>query len=509
MLGAKDEVTQNRGPDNRGRSRPHSVLVVGGIIRSAGPDAARRRSDGLFGRVVVGVAGLFARALFRTVEVTGPTPRRRSILVCSHLNGLVDPVLLVVAVRRLPRFLAKATLWRVRPARPFLRLVRLIPVERGVDRGDMDRNASAFAAAIAALGDDHTVAIFPEGTTHDQPWVVELRTGAARIALEGHQAGLCDVDLVPVGIAYEDKVELRGRALVCIGSPIAVDGLIAELAVEEPDERALVRAMTDRIGERLRAVSPNFRSFEEFYAFDAAAEVVLRGRLREPRQHVAMADQAALARSLSAAGDEPRRRVVDAIARYHLALHAVRLADADLVPAVGSSTIARRLLVLVVTLLVFAPLAVAGAMINTIPTLIVVVAGLAPRAPVTKGTVRVLAGLVVFPLAWLAVAWLDVGGSVLASVMQTVSFPLSPLLDHAVDGRGGFWWSVVVFLVCPLLGAIALFALGTAQSLWHAWRSWRAVLDRRGQLVELRRVRATVVIAVADATGLPLERVTV
>ena len=127
----------------------------------------------------------------------------------------------------------------------------------------------------------------------------------------------------------------------------------------------------------------------------------------------------------------------------------------------------------------------------------------------TKGTVRVLVGLVVFPLTWLVVAWLDVGSSAVASVMQTVSFPLSPLLDHAVDGRGGFWWSVVVFLVCPLLGAMALFVIGTAKSLWHAWRSWRAVLDRRGQLAELRLVRAAVVAAVAEATGVTTARVTV
>ena len=54
---------------------------------------------------------------------------------------------------------------------------------------------------------------------------------------------------------------------------------------------------------------------------------------------------------------------------------------------------------------------------------------------------------------------------------------------------------------------VALFVIGTAKSLWHAWRSWRAVLDRRGQLTELRRVRAEVVAAVAGATGVATERV--
>ena len=71
--------------------------------------------------------------------------------------------------RPLPRFLAKATLWRVLPARPFLALARIIPVHRRQDHDGSASNVAMFASVVEALSQGDTVALFPEGTTHDRP----------------------------------------------------------------------------------------------------------------------------------------------------------------------------------------------------------------------------------------------------------------------------------------------------------------------------------------------------
>jgi 1-acyl-sn-glycerol-3-phosphate acyltransferase len=116
-------------------------------------------------RVVVFLARLLARAFFRSVEVVGaPPPGGRVILAASHLNGFVDPVLLVAELGRLPRFLAKATLWSVAPARILLNFAGAVPVQRRVDAGDATDNRATFAAAVQALENSHVVAVFPEGT---------------------------------------------------------------------------------------------------------------------------------------------------------------------------------------------------------------------------------------------------------------------------------------------------------------------------------------------------------
>jgi glycerol-3-phosphate O-acyltransferase/dihydroxyacetone phosphate acyltransferase len=423
-------------------------------------------------------------------------------VVASHLNGFVDPVLLVAAMGRLPRFLAKATLWRVLPARPFLALACIIPVHRRQDTDGTAANTATFAAAVEALAAGATVALFPEGTTHDRPHLVELRTGVARIALQAIDSGVADLRIVPVGIAYEDKVALRGRALVAFGEPIAAAADVARFRGEADDDRGVVRGLTRAVEQRLRAVSPDFRSSVEALALIGAAELVVRDQAEHPRKPVRLAEVDPVARDVARAAPPGRRRVVDAMARYQLVLAHVGVHDEDVVRSVDPRTLGRRVAVLAVVVVVLAPFAVAGALANAVPTAFVVAAGLVPQAPVTKGTVRVLVALVAFPLTWLALAWFDLGGDAIADVTTAVTFPLTPLLGVLGGSRSGFLPSLAVFVAVPLLGVAALAVVVEWGEFRRTWRSWRTVLDRRGQIDELRALRRTVVEQMAAARGL-------
>ena len=128
---------------------------------------------------------MVVRGFFRDVTVEGRSrvPDDGPVLiVINHFNGLVDPVVAVHALGRLPRFIAKATLWKVTLARPFLALAGLIPVYRTVDQSVDDRDAgadgrSAFSACHDVLAKGGTVAIFPEGTTSARSQLAPVRTG--------------------------------------------------------------------------------------------------------------------------------------------------------------------------------------------------------------------------------------------------------------------------------------------------------------------------------------------
>lgn len=446
-------------------------------------------------RVLRRVAGAVSRCFFRTVEVVGPRTGRGPVIVAaSHLNGFVDPVLLVTALGRLPRFLAKGTLWRIAPARPFLALARLIPVHRREDSDGGVSNTAAFASAVDALAAGATVAIFPEGTTHDLPHLVELRTGVARIALQAVDAGVAGLRMAPVGIAYEDKVALRGRALVHFAEAIDVAAEVARSRREIDDDHEVVRYLMAVLDHRLRAVSPDFATTLEAMALTEAAKVAVRDEMAEPRRPPPLAASAPRARVLAHAPPERRQHAVDALSRYELVLSRLGLRDADVAHRVGSLALARRVAVLAAVVVVLAPFALAGLLANAVPTALVVAAGLVPRAPVTKGTVRVLVAVVVFPLTWLAIAWFDVGGAAIADVASGLTFPLSPVLG---TDRDGFLPSLVVFVVLPLLGVAALAVVAEWGEFRVAWRSWRTTLDRRGQLDELEALRSEVVAAVA------------
>ena len=472
----------------------------------AGAEDAPTDRPRLRDRAIVFVARLLARAFFRSVEVVGDVPPGgRVILAASHLNGFVDPVLLVARLGRLPRFLAKATLWKVAPARILLNFAGAVPVQRRVDAGDATDNRSTFAAAVQALDDRHTVAVFPEGTTHDDPSIRPLRTGVARIALAASATGVEGVRIVPVGIAYEDKVATRGRALIELGRPLDVpDG--AALDDTGAPLHADVAALTARLETAIRAATPDFASLEEAVALTAGATIALRppGTTQDA---VPLAESSALARRVAAAGGDRVVPVVDAVARYKMLLGTVGLVDAQIANGRSLGFLARRTVGLAVILVVLAPFAVAGLFANLVPAVLVLAAGVLPRAPVSKGTVRVLVAVLLFPLTWVAIAWWDVGAGWITDIVRSVSFPLQPVLAGLYGTRAGFWPSAFVFVSIPMLGFLALLFVERAWALARDWRAWRARVDRRGQLeavLERRAVVAALTLDVADAAGPPL-----
>ena len=444
-------------------------------------------------RIVTLLARILARGFFRTVEVAGePDLEGPVIVAASHLNGFVDPVLLVRTVGCLPRFLAKGTLWKVAPARPLLNFARIIPVHRPEDNEATASNVGTFDTAVEALRAGDLVGIFPEGTTHDRPHLVRLRTGVARIALQAVDDGVEGVRIVPVGIAYEDKVALRGRALVDVGEPIEVAAEVARLRARGLDDHAVVDGLMDVLDQRLRDVSPDFHSIEEWLALAGAAKVVVRDRMRDPQQPVALADSAPVARELARRPERERQVVGDAMARYQLVLTDTELRDEDVVRSVSSRALGTRVALLALLFVLLAPFAAAGLIANIVPLVLVIVAGLVPGAPVTKGTIRLLVGVIVFPVTWLAIAWWGTGTDLIAKVASAVSFPFLPFWDPGQD-RSGFWRSLLVFLSVPLFGLATMVLVEEWRELRRAWESWRTVLDRRGQLAELRELRSVVV----------------
>jgi 1-acyl-sn-glycerol-3-phosphate acyltransferase len=450
---------------------------------------------------VGGLARALTLAFFRSVEDEGSLPRDGPvILAASHLNGFVDPVVLVARLHRLPRFLAKSTLWDVAVARPLLGFAGVIPVYRAIDGGTPEENARTFSAAVAALAAHSTVAVFPEGTTHDDPSVRPLRTGVARIALQAASEGIAGLRIVPVGLSYEDKVDVRGRALVSFGTPIDVAPEPGLLGPDGQPDHERVRTLTDRLQRELEALTPDFDTTEDQLALMDAATISLvgddRAGTRPPMSRVA-----ATARRLAAADPPRREALVSLVARYRMLLAFVGLDDEQIVRRVGLTDLARRIAVLGVLVVVLAPLALAGLFANLVPTALVLVAGLVPTAPVSKGTLRLLVALVAYPATWLLLAGQDATTGWLGDTARRVTAPVEVLLGSSPSDRVGWVANLVVVLAAPLLGAVALVLVERLRALVSSIVRWRTLLDRRGQLEEVRARRAEVVSMTGDLLG--------
>jgi 1-acyl-sn-glycerol-3-phosphate acyltransferase len=215
-------------------------------------------------RRAIKVVLLFAlRVFFRRVEVVGRerVPRAGACLfVLNHPNALVDPAFLLCFAPRRVSFLAKSPLFRMPVVGFFVRALDSIPVYRKQDEeGDTSAlNRRTFGRAAELLRRGGTIAICPEGASHSEPYLLPLKSGAARIALGAVSAAggpALDLKIVPAGLYYTAKATFRSGALLYFGEPIPVEPAAPDPDGEPP--REAVRALSDRVAEGLRSLTLN------------------------------------------------------------------------------------------------------------------------------------------------------------------------------------------------------------------------------------------------------------
>jgi 1-acyl-sn-glycerol-3-phosphate acyltransferase len=435
--------------------------------RSA-PTAGRPVSDWL----MRGLARLLIHVFFRRVEVSGAEllPERGPIVVvANHTNGLVDGLLLIARLDRYPRFLGKATLFKILPLKPLLKLAGVVPVYRVADQADAAGNDRAFAKCREMLAGGGAVAIFPEGISHDEAQLQPLRTGAARIALgAAFEARAEDVTIVPIGLVYDAKARFRSRALVTIGEPfVAGDDPDAYRA----DPHGAVRGLTDRIANALSGVGPDYDTVAQAELLARVADVatLAPGAERAPlaaRDHLARALAEVEQRDPnSREGFERLRAAQD---RYDRDLALLGVTDADVAADIDRAHYRRTMLGAAAKAVVTAPVALACAVIHFVPYQVMKRVALLPHNEGIKSTVKLLGCTVLFLVEWIALA-------VLAAILWR---PLA---------------AAATLVACPLAGYVTVrFAEGVhdAGGLAHGWRTLRS---HRAALDSVRADRAKVV----------------
>ncbi len=227
-------------------------------------------------RIIVAILRIALRIYFRRVEVVGvehvplDTP---VIFVLNHPNALVDPAFLLALSPREVSFLAKAPLFKMPVLGFFVRALDCLPVHRRQDEGsDPSRNRETFTAARRLLARGGTIAICPEGVSHDEPRLKPIKTGTARIALAAAAAGeVNDLKIVPAGLYYTSKTKFRSSALLYFGRPIDV---VAEPAtVDEEPARDAVRELSNRIEKALRDVMLDAEHEEALHTVSRAERI--------------------------------------------------------------------------------------------------------------------------------------------------------------------------------------------------------------------------------------------
>lgn len=192
---------------------------------------------------------------YRRHHVGGQVPADGALVViCNHNNGLVDGVIQFEITDRKLRILAKYKLFETFGIAPMVRALGAIPVYRQKDGVDTSKNISAFQAIGEALREGGAIMLFPEGESTYHHRVRPFHTGVARMALgaEDPTDFTCGVQILPVGLAYDNPLAYRSHAWIWVGEPCMCTDL---RELYQSDGRKAVRVFLQRIVEAQRAVT--------------------------------------------------------------------------------------------------------------------------------------------------------------------------------------------------------------------------------------------------------------
>ncbi len=221
------------------------------------------------------------------------------IFVANHPNGLIDPAIVLTLVQRQVTFLSKAPLFQLPVLGSLLRALEALPVYRKQDAGaNMSQNDATLKTAATALVDGRALMLFPEGKSHSDPHMSPLKTGCARIACDAVRqlksaSKSTPVNIVPIGLVYQDKASFRSAIRVEVGVPFAVEPFEQSASSIESD---VVMALTAAIDSALRKVTVNLEAWEDLPIIETAAALYA---LKEEPHESRLEEQRVFARGMA------------------------------------------------------------------------------------------------------------------------------------------------------------------------------------------------------------------
>jgi 1-acyl-sn-glycerol-3-phosphate acyltransferase len=349
---------------------------------------------------------LCLHVMYRRIETPGlrSLPAEKGLLlVANHGNALIDPLLLLVLVPRPITFLAKHSLFPMPLVGFFVKRIGGLPVYRRHEApGESKKNEQTLDECGRILARGGVVCLFPEGRSHDEPKLQSLRTGAARIYLRAAAEGAAPL-IVPAGIHVEAKREFRSRVLVVVGRPIPAVDLLEN---ERSEPGKLVRELTRRIEGSLQELTPGLDSWEELEFVRDVRALFVGGR------EASLSVEALSLKRFIQAYRFYRETEPEAVAEirrkwkvYRRQLRRFSLAEEQVDLAAVPVRAARFTLLAAAVIVAVMPLALVG-MITHYPAYRI--CGLLERRfnrhPDQAATVRLIVGIVLFPITYAALA---------------------------------------------------------------------------------------------------------
>jgi hypothetical protein len=317
------------------------------------------------------------------------------VFVGNHMNGLVDPILVLTSAACSISPVAKSTLWKIPGLRFLLDAVEAVPLVRKKDDPNKKTgsNDEVFDKVASALSNGQNILIFPEGTSHNEPQLLELKTGAARMLARAKEKGGEELTFQAIALEFDDRTTFRSRCLLVYGPVRKVD----DVAKDGAD---LVAGITETMRQDLSELLVEGATWSERVLIARVAEMLANdaGDGSLERWNAVGRQVEAARKALRGIDEATVGAIAAAVDGYFGELVAEGLVDAQIAGKAAADDDRRSALALAL----LAPFALVGAALYAVPYQL-------PRLVVNvknvdadeRSTIKLGVGLVAYPL-WAA-----------------------------------------------------------------------------------------------------------
>ncbi len=459
---------------------------------------------------------------FREIEILGEAPSKAvggRLFVSNHVNAIIDPILVLTTARCEISPVAKTTLWKVPGFRSLLNAVDAVPIARRVDdpKKTGGSNDKVFEHVARWLNRGGNILIFPEGTSHNEPHLTPLKTGAARMLLQAVSGAEAPrLTFQSVALEFDDREKFRSRVLLIYGpvrnvsdyvegapqpkpniaapspiaqstgsaqspavattlvaalSPIAsTDGIVAPPVAPPPNE-TFIEKITEQIRADLSELLVEGATWDERRLITRVAEMLANeagertlGSFNEIGRKVEAS------RKMLGGDVKTYQTIQRAVSDYYGQLHALGLKDEDIC---HKKTLKMASLVSGLLLLFSAPFAAIGMLLYAPPYWIIFLIASRIKSRDETSTIKLGLGLVLYPL------WF-----------------FSLIVAIALWARSPWNWACLA--MCVVTPAIAIYWLDKTPGMKRALRVFlprkgltRATLGRETAMALIKKTQQT------------------
>jgi len=217
--------------------------------------------------MLLSIIKFIAHKLFRVlfaVEYHGleNVPADGAIIIAGNHPSYLDPLLVMLPIKRTIRFMAWDALFKVPVLGQLIKAMGAFPVDLRKGKGE-----SAFREALGVLNGGNALGIFPEGQRSERGPMGELKTGVARLAVETGAA------IVPVTIGGAFRAWPKWKLLpkpakiiVWYHEPIRLsDDARASRRDDKEFHQQVMRQLAESINRSLTPSLREHKSYEKWY----------------------------------------------------------------------------------------------------------------------------------------------------------------------------------------------------------------------------------------------------